>query len=111
MPIDIKCNRFRLLNDFSHGSISRISEATGIPKATLSRWRTNNKGGDKVRGYTNGDPKTSFTVIGKITNSGKKLVPIVLAKGKLTNQLTNLEYMSFQLRLLLLNQDGQTVIQ
>ena len=220
MTIDIKCIRFQLLNDFGHGSITRISSATGIPKATLSRWRTKliqdpnyspvlpnyskskqsldrikenklakyirttfihkghliskklllmkcnvyladeveerkqmfskrwlegflkrnnfsfkkvrpkrrpdvspgsldsflkefaeinetygpdsiynmdetswvvnkspnktiaNKGGDEVRGYINGDPRTAFTVIGTITKSGKKFVPIVLAKGK-----------------------------
>jgi len=40
MPIDIKYIRFQLLNDFCHGSITRISTATGIPKTTLSRWRT-----------------------------------------------------------------------
>jgi len=40
------------------------------------------KGGDEVRGYINGDIRTAFTVIGTITKSGKKLVPIVLAKGK-----------------------------
>jgi len=40
MLIDIKCIRYQLLQDFGHGSITRISAATGISKATLSRWRT-----------------------------------------------------------------------
>ena len=84
----------KILEDYPYGSIYNMDETSWIinqpPKKTIAR-----RGSDTVNGFITSDSKSSFTSIGTISKSGKKLPLVILVKGKTQLSIRSFEPQNF----------------